>query len=135
MGVSSREVFRALDEKRLVLILADQSGPKEAEFVDFFGRPAATHRGVAAFSLKTGAPIVLTLLVRTGEGKYDVVFEEVDRTGLETYTDANVTELTRRHTALLEKYIRLHPHLWLWMHKRWKHTGYYESQHSQKPTS
>ena len=128
MGVSSREAFRTLKEGAMMLILGDQSGPKEAVFIDFLGRPAATHRGAAAFSLKTAAPIVLALLVRKNDGTYEAVFEEVDRTGIEEYSEENVIELTRRHVNVLEKHIRLHPDHWLWMHKRWKHTAYHESK-------
>lgn len=127
MGVSSREAFRALQDGAMMLILGDQSGPKEAVFIDFFGRPAATHRGAAAFSLKTKTPIIMTLMVRTNDGTYETVFEEIDKTGIEEYSEENVVELTRRHTAVLEKHIRLHPDHWLWMHKRWKHTEYYRS--------
>ena len=128
MGVSSREAFRTLREGGIVAMLGDQSGPKEAVFIDFFGRPAATHRGAAAFSLKTGAPIVMLFLIRQKDGTYDTVFEEVSKSGMEEYTEENVIELTRRHTALLEKYIRLYPDHWLWMHKRWKHTEFYQSR-------
>jgi KDO2-lipid IV(A) lauroyltransferase len=127
MGISTREVFRTLQEGKVVAMLGDQSGPKESVFINFFGRPAATHRGAAAFSLKAGAPIVMLFLVRQKDGVYETQFEEVDRSGLEEYTEENVNELTRRHTAILEKYIRMHPDHWLWMHKRWKHTAYYES--------
>ena len=126
MGVSSREAFRALREGAIVILLGDQSGPKEAVYIDFFGRPAATHRGAAAFSLKTGAPLIMVFMVRQNDGTYKAVCEEVDRGGSEAYTEENVTELTRRHTAMLEKHIRLHPDHWLWMHNRWKHTEYYE---------
>jgi Kdo2-lipid IVA lauroyltransferase/acyltransferase len=127
MGVSTREAFRALREGNVLLMLGDQSGPKEAVFIDFFGRPAATHRGAAAFSLKIGAPIVMALLVRREDGTYEGVFEEVDKSGLEAYTEENVIELTRRHVAVLEGYIRQYPDHWLWMHKRWKHTGLYQA--------
>jgi KDO2-lipid IV(A) lauroyltransferase len=127
MGISTREVFRTLQEGKVVAMLGDQSGPKESVFINFFGRPAATHRGAAAFSLKAGAPIVMLFFVRRKDGVYETHFEEVDRTGLEEYTEENVNELTRRHAAILEKYIRMHPDHWLWMHKRWKHTAYYES--------
>jgi KDO2-lipid IV(A) lauroyltransferase len=127
MGVASREVFKRLLDGDIVLILGDQSASKASIYVDFFGRPAATHRGPAAFSLKTGAPLVMVLLMRQSDGSSEAVFEEVDRTGLDTYTEENIIELTRRHTAILERYIRLHPDHWLWMHKRWKHTAYYES--------
>jgi KDO2-lipid IV(A) lauroyltransferase len=31
-----------------------------------------------------------------------------------------VRELTQRCTDVLEMYVRRHPHLWLWMHHRWR---------------
>ena len=129
MGPSVREVLKTLHDHEMVAMLGDQSGPKEAVFVDFFGRPSATHRGAAVFSLKTGAPIVMFFFIRQSDRTYTVEFEEVDRSGLTGYSEENVLELTRRHTAILEKYIRMRPDHWLWMHRRWKHTEFYEMQH------
>lgn len=129
MGVASRRVLTALAQNRIVPLLGDQSGPKEAVFVEFFGRPAATHRGVAAFSLKSGAPIVMGFLVRQSDGTYTLTLEEVDQHDLMGYTEENIVELTKRHVAVLERWIRKHPDHWLWMHKRWKHTPYYEQRH------
>ena len=31
-----------------------------------------------------------------------------------------VQEFTQRCTDVLEMYVRRHPDLWLWMHRRWK---------------
>lgn len=129
MGPSSRNVLKALAENQVVLMLGDQSGPKESVFVNFFGRPSATHRGAAAFSLRTGAPIVLGLLFRQQDGAYEFILEEVDRAGLHSSSEESVTELTQRHTAVLEKWIRTRPDHWLWMHKRWKHTPFFEARH------
>ncbi len=122
MHHSVREVLRLLREGRIVGMLGDQSGPKESVFIDFFGRPAATHRGAAAFSLKSGAPLVMFFFVRQPDGTYRAVYEEVDRTGLNGSPEETIIELTRRHTAVLERYIRRYPDHWLWVHKRWKHT-------------
>ena len=130
MGPTVREVMKALQMNNTVLMLGDQSGPKESVFIDFFGRPAATHRGAAAFSLKIGSPIIMALLIRQSDGKYEAALEEVDRSGLDGYSEEHVVELTRRHAAVLERFIRQHPDHWLWMHKRWKHTGYFESLHT-----
>jgi KDO2-lipid IV(A) lauroyltransferase len=129
MGSSVREVMQALQQGKVIAMLGDQSGPKEAEFTPFFGTPAATHRGAAAFSLKTGAPIVMVFYVRQEDSTYVAIFEKVDQTGLQGYSDSAVAELTRRHTAVLEKHIRLHPDHWLWMHRRWKHAEYYYERH------
>jgi Kdo2-lipid IVA lauroyltransferase/acyltransferase len=128
LGPSVREVMKSLQNGKVVAMLADQSGPKESIFVDFFGRPAATHRGPAAFSLKTGAPIVMVFLVRQTDGTYKAWFEEVSQNGLDGYTEENIFELTRRHVTILEQHIRLHPDHWLWMHKRWKHAEFYQYQ-------
>ncbi|MEE9226097.1 MAG: lysophospholipid acyltransferase family protein [Bacteroidota bacterium] len=122
MGISVREIFSALQEKRVVAMVADQSGPRGGLFVDFFGRPTATHQGPALFSLKTGAPVQMGFLVRQMDGTYEGVFEEVSKEELSEVTEANIAELTRRHTKLLEKYVRMYPDHWLWMHRRWKHS-------------
>ncbi len=136
MGPSVREVLKTLQNKGILFLLGDQSGPKESLFIEFFGRPAATHKGTAAFSLRTGAPIVFVALIRQPDGTHEAVFEEVDRTGLDHYSEENVRELTCRHARVLERCIRLHPDHWLWMHKRWKHTEYFQSlQASQAPVN
>lgn len=128
MGPAVREVMSVLGQGGVVAMLGDQSGPKEALFVDFFGRPAATHRGAAAFSLKTGAGIVMVFLVRRKDGMYDAHFEPVPQDDLGGYSEENVNELTRRHTAILERYIRRFPDQWLWMHRRWKHGSPHRSE-------
>ena len=130
MGPSVREVLRALKEKKAVVILGDQSGPRESVFIPFFGRPSATHRGAAAFALRTGAPIVIVLLVRQADGTHEAVFEEIPMQGLSGSRDEQVRQLTARHAAVLEKHIRLHPEHWLWMHKRWKHTPDQEEENT-----
>jgi KDO2-lipid IV(A) lauroyltransferase len=135
MGVSSREALSVLRGGGVLAALADQSGPKESAFVNFFGRPAATHRGVAAFSLKTGAPLVLIISKRNADGTYDALVEEIDMTALDGNPEDRIEELTRRHVAALERYIRRFPDHWLWMHRRWKHTAFYESHHANPAIS
>lgn len=133
MHQSVRAVVTLLRRGKIVGMLGDQSGPKESVFIEFFGRPAATHRGAAAFSLKNDTPIVMFFLLRQPDGTYEARFEEVDRSGLTKYSEDNVIELTRRHTAVLERYIREYPDHWLWMHKRWKHTEFYQARRKEIP--
>ena len=129
MGPAVREVLAALQRNEVVLILGDQSGPKESIFIPFFGRPSATHRGAAAFALRTGAAMLALFLVRQTDGTYRGAFEEIDTSALGGSREDQVVELTVRHAAALERAIRQHPDHWLWMHKRWKHTPYYEALH------
>jgi len=133
MGPATREVLSALQRNEAVLILGDQSGPKESIFIPFFGIPSATHRGAAAFALRTGAAIITLFLVRQADGTYRSTCQEIDAGSLTGTREEQITELTKRHTTELERAIREHPDHWLWMHKRWKHTPFYEAIHQSVP--
>jgi Kdo2-lipid IVA lauroyltransferase/acyltransferase len=122
MERAPREIILTLRNNGVVAILADQSGPQEGLFVDFFGRPASTHRGPAVFSVRTGAPIIMAFIIRQSDGSYRVEFEEVDTQNVGGTDEEKVEQITARHVALLEKYASRYPDHWLWMHKRWKHT-------------
>lgn len=120
LGVSIRNVYQALREGAAVALVGDQRGPKGADRVDFFGKSSAVYQGVSALAAKTGAPIIMGFPVRRPDYDYDVVFEELDVSGLPEDLEERTRELTRRHTARLEEIIRRHPDHWFWMHDRWK---------------
>ncbi|MGA7161669.1 MAG: lysophospholipid acyltransferase family protein [Bacteroidota bacterium] len=117
-----KEIIAALRNNGVVAILADQSGPQEGLFVNYFGRPASTHRGPAVFSVRTGAPIIMAFIIRQANGQYKVEFEEVDTHNVGGTDEERVEQITVRHVAMLEKYATRYPDHWLWMHKRWKHS-------------
>lgn len=122
MGMSVRELIRTLNEGGVVAIAPDQSAAMEGAYVEFFGRTVATHKGPAVFALRSQAPVLMGFMVRQPDGTYSIIFEEIPTGDIAGLTEEHVVELTRRHTALLERYIRAYPDLWLWMHRRWKHT-------------
>lgn len=121
METSLREVLKALRDGEMVGIVADQAAPKENIPVEFFGTMVPTHQGPSAICLKTGSPLVAIFTVRASDGTYDAFVEEVPTSDLVGSNEENVTELTRRHVKVTEKYIRMYPDHWLWQHKRWKH--------------
>jgi KDO2-lipid IV(A) lauroyltransferase len=123
MGVAVREILRALQEGGVVGMVADQSAPKESIAVNFFGRNVPTYEGPAVLCLKTGAPLMIGFAIRQPDGSYRSRFEEIPTDDLSGYSNENVVELTRRHVAITENYIRTYPDHWMWMHKRWKHVA------------
>ena len=125
MDKAPREILKRIRENGVVAMLADQSGPEEGVFIDYFGRPTSTHVGPAVFCLRTGAPVVMTYAVRRLDGRFDVMFEEVQTDQLSGTDDEKIRTITERHVKMLEKYVRMYPDQWLWMHKRWKHTEKY----------
>lgn len=125
MDYAPREIIKRLRDHGVVALLADQSGPEEGLFIDYFGRPTSTHVGPAVFALRTGAPVLMTYAVRNRDGTFDVSFEEVATNDLTGTDDEKIRTITERHVRLLEKFVRQYPDQWLWMHKRWKHTERY----------
>jgi KDO2-lipid IV(A) lauroyltransferase len=120
-----RESLRALSNNEVVALIADQSGPESGIYTNFFGRPASTHQGPAVFQLRSGAPMLLVMLVREGLDSYRIDLQEIDTSGLSGTDAERMQEITNRHVAALEQFIRRYPEQWLWMHKRWKHTEAY----------
>ncbi len=115
-----REILKALREQIGVAIVLDQDAREAGVFVPFFGRPASTTPTLALVALRSGAAVVPTYSVPREDGSYDVYYEPeltVESTG---DRDADVIRITAECTAIIEGWIRRHPELWLWMHRRWK---------------
>jgi KDO2-lipid IV(A) lauroyltransferase len=118
-----RRVMRTLQAGRGVAVLIDQHiMSRDAIYVDFFERPAATTSAVAALALRTGAPVVPVFALPLGGGRYRLIYEHQIEPPRADSPDA-VREFTQRCTDVLEMYVRRHPELWLWMHRRWRDEG------------
>jgi KDO2-lipid IV(A) lauroyltransferase len=113
-----------------VATLADQDAGPRGVFVDFFGRPASTHKAVALMAIEFGAKLAVVGVPRTAvdpvsaDGQwrpgYRIVCEEViDPAGYTGRPDA-VAAITARYSAALERLIRRHPEQYFWLHRRWK---------------
>ena len=118
-----RRVMRTLQAGRGVALLIDQHiMSRDAIYVDFFERPAATTSAVAALALRTGAPVVPVFALPLGGGRYRMIYEHPVEPPRADSTDA-IREFTQRCTDVLEMYVRRRPDLWLWMHRRWRDDG------------
>jgi KDO2-lipid IV(A) lauroyltransferase len=114
--------------------LADQDAGQRGQFVDFFNRPASTHKAVALLSLRFNVTLVVLGTLRTepspdahgfhpysGAMEYAVFVADVIRPEeYESRPDA-VAAITRRFSAALEELVRRAPEQYFWLHRRWKH--------------
>lgn len=119
VGAGVRRIFAALRQNRLVAMVADQDARGDGVFVPFMGRLSSTPVGPAAIALRTGAPIVMGFITRRPDGRHEIDFVPPLRPLAVEAPDA-VRTLTARHTACLEAWVRRHPEMWLWLHRRWK---------------
>ncbi len=102
--------------------LADQDAGPKGVFVNFFGRPASTHKAVAFLALQFQIPMVVIGTPRIG-GPLEYRIEVEDIIHPEEYSDRPdaCKAVTERFTQALERIIRRHPDQYLWLHRRWKH--------------
>ncbi len=111
-----------LARQGVIATLGDQDAGQKGCFVDFFNRPASTHRAIALLSLEQNVPLLVVGLPRVGKGlDYHLLCEElIDPEEYRDRPDA-VAAMTQRFTTVLERMIRQYPEQYFWLHRRWKH--------------
>lgn len=121
MNESAFKVVRTLQKGGIVALLADQSATKDKDiYVEFFGRPTATFDSPAYFALRFNVPVIVGFAERRG-WKYHVNLVELEQDDL-NFSPDGIKELTTRYLKMLEEQIRRCPELWVWQHRRWKHS-------------
>jgi len=118
-----RRAMRRLAAGQGVGMLIDQHlHSPDAISVDFFERPASTTSTLARLALRTGAPVVPLYALPLPGGRYRMIYEPPVVPPRDETPDA-IREFMQRCTDVLEMYVRRHPELWLWMHRRWRDAG------------
>jgi KDO2-lipid IV(A) lauroyltransferase len=120
VGLTARHVIESLRENRMVALLSDQHSATGGAVVTFFGRPASTPKGPAAFAVKTGCPIVFGSLVREGYNRHRGVIEPPIYPPNSGDKEKDIIDMTQAYTSMLEAVVRQHPEQWMWTHRRWK---------------
>lgn len=128
----------ALKKGGKVATLADQDAGERGVFVNFFGRPASTHKAVALMALEFDAVMVVIGVPRVKRADYPQrpdfdsasplaplfyavkCADVIDPRDFASEPGA-VKAITARYTAALEQLIREHPEQYFWLHRRWKH--------------
>jgi KDO2-lipid IV(A) lauroyltransferase len=118
---SSGRIEALLRSGGTLVLLGDQHAGDGACWVDFFGKPASTHKAVALFTLSGDAPTATGAVFRRGQP----LSFEMRVAGLvdprdEDFALGSVPLLTQWYTARLEELIRQAPEQYWWVHRRWK---------------
>ncbi|MCX5782824.1 MAG: lysophospholipid acyltransferase family protein, partial [Elusimicrobia bacterium] len=119
MKVALRGVMQALKKNEFVAMLADQDAHEIGTFVNFFGRPASTPKGPAAFALRADCPMIFSIIIRKND-KFIAKFETVPKPASIGDEEKDIQNYTQVYTTMLENYCREYPENWFWLHRRWK---------------
>jgi KDO2-lipid IV(A) lauroyltransferase len=118
---SGDEIARVLRGRGIVGLLGDQAAGRKGCWVQFFGRPASTHKAVAVLPLGADAPLVVSFARRLAEPlEYELWLEGVADPAAPGFALRDVEGLTQWYTDCLERVIRRSPEQYWWVHRRWK---------------
>jgi len=120
LGISIRKGLQALKENQFVAMLSDQDAGKDGIFVQFFGHPASTPQGPAAFALKTDALLGIGFIIREKNGHHRVIIEKPIEVQLSGDGRRDIIHYTQVYTSMLENYVKKYPDHYFWPHRRWK---------------
>ena len=99
--------------------LADQTALYDTKYwMMFLNQETPVFPGPEKVASRLKQAVVFMDIQKVKRGYYEVEFTKL-------FDDASQTreyEVTKTHLKFLEEIIRKRPELWLWTHKRWKHT-------------
>ncbi len=102
-------------------ILIDQHAGHKALYVEFMGKKAYTAASVAALARQFQRPVYVAALFRCkNKFKFEFYLEQAHIPPLTENKQADLENITKNVNIILEKYIKMNPSQWFWMHRRWR---------------
>ena len=120
LGQAAPRCLYALKKNKLLALVGDRDFTNSGIKIDLFGKLTTIPRGPAAFSIKTGAPLLLGILLRQKNNKLRFIYEgpfEIDPSG--DY-EQDVNSLTEKYISVIKEYIKANPDQWLIFRKFWE---------------
>ncbi len=121
---AAKKIDTILRNKNVVGTLLDQNADwYNGVFVDFFGRPACTNKGMAVLAMRTKALVVPMYIAKTNNS---YVVEFLPEIPLQSTGDEikDIENNTQNYTSAIETMVRKYPDQYFWVHNRWKTKPY-----------
>lgn len=118
---SAKQVALLLERGAILALLGDQHAGPSGCWVNFFGRPASTHKAIALFALTSDAPLLVSYCRRADRPlKFESGLEAVADPRAPEIRRMSVPQLTQWYTDQLAAIIDSAPDQYWWLHRRWK---------------
>lgn len=112
-----REVIRGRRRRRIIVMLADQAGPRNGGYwTEFLHRPASFYRGADTLAKTLKVPVLFAQCLREDVGRYEVRFHKIS----DVPHPNDSEEILERYVRTAETMIAEQPETYLWTNRRWK---------------
>lgn len=112
--------LQALKKNMIIALVGDRDFSQSGVTIDFFGVPTFIPKGPAAFSLRTGAPLIVGIIIRRPDDTFKFTYEgplEIEKTGDE---EQDIKKLSQMYLRIIEKHIKDYPGQWLMFRRFWE---------------
>lgn len=120
MNNALKHIIGALNKNQIVAFLVDQYARKQGVEMDFLGHKTKSYTSVAQIAIKYGVPVVMAFDLRDSNGEHKLIFHEPMIFDNLSYNDKNVLDISKKIYQHIEEYIIDYPHLWFWVHRKWR---------------
>ena len=100
---SMDSLYEILNANKILGLVSDQDARGKGVFVDFFNKPASTHKGAALFHLNTNASLIFGICVQKDIEKYRVEFIPINP------KKKSAEDITQLYTNIIEQSIKKYP--------------------------
>ena len=118
-SVAIRKCVEGLREGKFVALIADRDFSMNGEVMDFLGKTAFIPKGPAAFSIKTGVPIVPVFLVRGEDDTFTLSFHEPFYPPRSGDKYEMLLDVMKKYISITEDMIKKYPDQWLMFREFW----------------
>ncbi|HEY1066085.1 MAG TPA: lysophospholipid acyltransferase family protein [Pirellulales bacterium] len=114
-------IVDVLQDRGAVALVADQYAGSKGVWVEFFGREASAHKGIALMAMQHEPIVAMTHVTRAGKPlQFDVVVQTILDPKRPPAEWGNVKSASQWYTTEIERFVRLAPEQYWWLHDRWK---------------
>jgi len=114
-----RQCLIRLKENNLLALVGDRDFTQDGLILNFFGKKAIFPEGPAAFSLKTGAPIICGFMLRKPNDKFVLEIHKPINFQPSGDKEKDIKDLMRLYIPIFEDYIRKYPEQWYMFKNFW----------------
>ncbi len=119
MGAALKRCYECLAKGQMLALLGDRDFTNHGIRVKFFGRDCSIPKGPAALSLRTGASIIPTFIVRLPDDTFQFIFEKPISYATIGNFETDVQRFTESCISIIEEYVRRYPSQWFMFRRFW----------------
>ncbi|MDD5236572.1 MAG: lysophospholipid acyltransferase family protein [Candidatus Omnitrophica bacterium] len=116
---AARQCLVRLKENVVLALVGDRDFTEDGMVLDFFGKKAIFPEGPAAFSLKTGSPIICGFMLRKPDDTFVLEINKPIEFKPSGDKKKDIKDLMQLYIPIFESYIRKYPDQWYMFKKFW----------------